>query len=168
MTDPIRTPLFPPALRRLAALAGGGRRAASDPRGKAAPAATGEQAAAAYRAAAAAAVAPSPPADPVPAAGFRLVRGPVDLRDGAMVERFLPDILGRALARAWVDPGFRARLSEDPKALLHDHDVHLPPAIWIETETGANGRPMIVVHERADDGRLRRLLYLQLVMVAGK
>lgn len=109
---------------------------------------------------------------PAPEAGaggdFRLVRNPVDLTDGRMVEEFLPDILGRALARSWVDGGFRARLTADPKALLQEHDVNLPATIRIETQIAANGRPMIVVHERQPDGGMRRLCYLQLVMLAGK
>ena len=113
-----------------------------------------------------------PRRSPAPEAGaggdFRLVRNPVDLTDGRMVEEFLPDILGRALARSWVDASFRARLTADPKALLQDHDVNLPATIRIETQMGANGRPMIVVHERQPDGGMRRLCYLQLVMLAGK
>lgn len=185
MTDPIRQPLISPMLRRMAVRAGA---ALAAPAGRARPSnapdamadhvviegrvdrsgAASAAAADAYRAADRSVPDNDASAGPDSADGFRLVSRPVDLRDGRMVERFLPDILGRALARSWVDPGFRARLAADPKALLQEFDVHLPGSIWISTETGANQRPMIVVHERQPDGSLRRLLYLQLVMLAGK
>ncbi len=185
MTDPLRPSLIAPSLRRLAARAGAamasqdGRRRAQAVQpvqadhvlieGQATPlggAGTGPEA---YRATAGSTGQARGPGPQAGAEGdFRLVRNPVDLTDGRMVERFLPDILGRALARSWVDGGFRDRLTEDPKALLADHEVYLPGSIWIETQTGSNGRPMIVVHERQPDGVLRRLLYLQLVMLAGK
>lgn len=182
MTDPLRPSLIAPSLRRLAARAGAAM-ASQDGRRRAQPAQTDHvviegQATSlggagtgpgAYRAASGSI---GQTGDPEPEAGaegdFRLVRNPVDLTDGRMVERFLPDILGRALARSWVDGGFRDRLTEDPKALLADHEVYLPGSIWIETQIGSNGRPMIVVHERQPDGGFRRLLYLQLVMLAGK
>ena len=187
MTDPLRPTLIAPSLRKIAARAGAAmapqavrRRAApaadeviiegraepvtsepgADPRPAASPGAR------AYREAAGG---PEPRHAPEAGSGeFRLVRNPVDLTDGRMVEEFLPDILGRALARSWVDGGFRARLTADPKRLLADHDVHLPGSIRIETQTGTNGRPLIVVHERQPDGTMRRLCYLQLVMLAGK
>lgn len=192
MPDPLRPSPLSPALRRLAARAGaalvpGARRDAraegaadhvviegtAEPVGPSVSGA-GITGAAAYRAAAGRrdraedAVPPEAAGDDRGTGGFRLVAAPVDLRNGEMVERFLPDILGRALARGWVDAEFRGRLVEDPKTLLLDHGVHLPGSIWIETQTGPNQRPMIVVHERQPDGRLRRLLYLQLVMLAGK
>lgn len=140
------------------------------PGGQADPPAGMASAAEAYRQAARAQTDPRRARAPEAGAGgdFRLVRSPVDLTDGRMVEEFLPDILGRALARSWVDAAFRARLAADPKALLLDHDVNLPATIRIETQTGTNGRPMIVVHERQPDGGMRRLCYLQLVMLAGK
>ena len=190
MTDPLRPTLIAPSLRKIAARAGAAiapqvtrRRSATAPdqviiEGRAEPldqTAAGDpgpasaRGAEAYRTAAQAAPRSRRSAPEAGAEGdFRLVRAPVDLTDGKMVEEFLPDILGRALARSWVDAGFRSRLTQDPKALLADHDVHLPGSIRIETQTGPNGRPLVVVHERQPDGGMRRLCYLQLVMLAGK
>lgn len=99
---------------------------------------------------------------------FTLVKRIVKLRDIKNVEKHLPEILGKALARAWVDRYFSVELMRDPKGLLHSHGVHLPDSISIETETAANERQRIVVYERQANGASRRLLYLQLVMMAGK
>lgn len=105
-------------------------------------------------------------------------RGPVDaelveeethLRNRMQVERRLPDILGRALARIWIDMSFRESFAEDPKGTLAEHGVHLPDTIEVEFETVGLRRPQVVVYETlpASQGR-RRLMYLQLVMLAGK
>ena len=100
--------------------------------------------------------------------GLALVRRAVGLRRTADVERYLPDILGRALARSWVDRAFSLALLRDPYGLLRAHQVHLPDTIDIRTETTDNGRQRVVVYERQANGTLRRLLYLQLVMMAGR
>lgn len=184
MTEPPRPSLMAPSLRKIVARTGAAfgprslrRRAAAQPdeaiiEGQAEAVPSDTMADAAARAYGPMRGAPrrSDPdmSEAPPERGFRLVRQPVDLTDGKMVEEFLPDILGRALARSWVDPVFRQCLTEDPKALLADHDVHLPGSIRIETQIGANGRPLVVVHERRPDGGMRRLCYLQLVMLAGK
>lgn len=109
-----------------------------------------------------------PRALPQGAGQFDLVAAPVDLFDLDDVERFLPDILGRALARAWVDRAFAQTLLGDPVAVLMRHGVRLPPDIFIETEMGQNGRQRIVVYQHITAAQPRRLLYLQLVMMAGK
>ena len=100
---------------------------------------------------------------------FDLVRHETHLRNRSQVERFLPDILGRALARIWIDTTFRLRFETDPKGTLSDYGVHLPEAISIDFVTEGTIRPQAVVYERtAPDAPRRRLLYLQLVMMAGK
>lgn len=98
---------------------------------------------------------------------FDLVSEDTALQDRAQVERFLPDILGRALARAWLDPAFRASLIRDPVATLAAHRIRLPASIRIDVVTEGQTRPMVVVSE-VIAGTARRLLYLQLVMVAGR
>jgi hypothetical protein len=98
---------------------------------------------------------------------FDLVSEDTALQDRAQVERFLPDILGRALARAWLDPTFRAALIRDPVATLAAHRIRLPASIRIDVVTEGQTRPMVVVSE-VIAGTARRLLYLQLVMVAGR
>jgi len=100
---------------------------------------------------------------------FELVAEETSLDDHAQIERFLPDILGRALARAWIDAGFRTAFCVNPKATLAAHRIRLPASIRIDVVTEGQTRPMVVVSETGLAGRpARRLLYLQLVMVAGK
>lgn len=104
-----------------------------------------------------------------PEAGeFQLVRHQVHLQDTKKVEKHLPDILGRALARGWIDKDFRLSLMRSPKQLLANYGVFLPDNITIRTETTENQRQRIVVYEAQPGGKQRRLLYLQLVMMAGK
>lgn len=98
---------------------------------------------------------------------FVLVDEETTLRDRAQVERHLPDILGRALARAWIDPVFRAGFSADPKGTLAAFRLHLPASIAIDVVSEGGGRPMVIVNDTALP-RPRRILYLQLVMVAGR
>lgn len=99
---------------------------------------------------------------------FGLVRHETYLRDTEQVKRFLPDILGRALARIWVDRHFREAFSADPLGTMAEYDVYLPKTIEVEFETEGVTRPRIVVYEQRDGKARRRLLYLQLVMKAGK
>ena len=100
---------------------------------------------------------------------FDLVQQETHLRNRSQVERFLPDILGRALARIWIDPMFRDRFSGDPKRTLAEYGVHLPETIHIDFVTEGSLRPQVVVMEQTrPDAPRRRLLYLQLVMMAGK
>lgn len=100
---------------------------------------------------------------------FDLVQQETHLRNRSQVERFLPDILGRALARIWIDPVFRDRFATDPKGTLSAFGVHLPDTIHIDFVTQGTLRPQVVVMEQTrPDAPRRRLLYLQLVMMAGK
>ena len=99
---------------------------------------------------------------------FDLVRFETRLKNRAQVESLLPDILGRALARIWIDPGFRKRFADDPKGTLAAYGVFLPDSITIDFLTLESLRPRVVVYEAvAPAGTRRRLLYLQLVMMAG-
>ena len=106
--------------------------------------------------------------DDAPDQTMNLVDDEVYLRNRTQVERYLPDILGRALARAWIDQTFRGRFTLDPVETLRDYDVHLPDSIDIEIETTETMRPRVVVYERGKTGRRTRLLYLQLAMMAGR
>ena len=98
-----------------------------------------------------------------------LVTAETSLGDRAQVEKYLPDILGRALARSWIDAAFRAAFAIDPVRTLAAHRIRLPDSIRIDVVTKGQTRPMVVVSEEGQlGGPARRLLYLQLVMVAGK
>lgn len=117
---------------------------------------------------------PVRPRLPVPVAaprgkpvGFDLVAEETVLADRAAVERLLPDIMGRALARAWIDAEFRADLMRNPKAVLAEHRLHLPANILLEVTRPDGSRPVAVVSE-VEGGRSRRILFLKLVMVAGR
>jgi hypothetical protein len=72
---------------------------------------------------------------PARARDYDLVRHETHLRNRAQVERYLPDILGRALARIWIDPQFRDRFAADPVGTLASYDVYLPDNIEIEFVT---------------------------------
>lgn len=98
---------------------------------------------------------------------FGLVRQATYLQDTDQVRRFLPDILGRALARIWIDRAFRERFGANPIGVMSDYDVHLPANIEVELVTEGVSRPRIVVYEKRMIGPRRRLLYLQMVMKAG-
>ena len=101
--------------------------------------------------------------------GFNLVRSRTTFENTSQIEKHLPDILGRALARSWIDPDFRNRFKSNPLKLLAQYNVFLPSNILIEYETKETTRPRIVVYEKPKYGLGRkRLLYLQLIMMAGK
>lgn len=107
------------------------------------------------------------PGQPDTQAAFALVRHSTDLQDIARVERHLPDILGRALARGWIDPAFSHELMADPKALLARYNVHLPASVSLVVEVTETGRQRIVVYDTPPGAARRRVMYLQLVMMAG-
>ena len=90
-----------------------------------------------------------------------------DERDG--IKKYLTDILGRALARIWIDPIFHTNFAQDPRAALVGAGVHLPDGLSIEFSKAVANRPKIIVYERQKNSNFKtRLLYLQLVMLAGK
>lgn len=100
---------------------------------------------------------------------YDLVKRETHLRNRAQVERHLPEILGRALARIWIDPHFRDRFAADPVGTLEYYDVYLPHTIEIDFVTEGTTRPQVVVYERTIRAMPRkRLLYLQLVLTAAK
>ncbi|MEL6550199.1 MAG: hypothetical protein AAFQ54_08120 [Pseudomonadota bacterium] len=99
---------------------------------------------------------------------FALVRRVTRLEDVPEVERHLPDILGRAMARSWIDAAFAKELARDPAGLLARYSVHLPESVALSVEHSAAERPRIVVTEILPGGQRRRLMYLQLVMMAGR
>jgi hypothetical protein len=99
---------------------------------------------------------------------FQLVRQETHLANVSQVERFLPDILGRALARCWIDKGFRQEFYLAPKDTLSDYHVHLPEDILVSGETDPGERSKVVVYEQRRGALPKRIMYLQLVMMAGR
>jgi hypothetical protein len=100
---------------------------------------------------------------------LKLVRDSIHLHDREEVRKYLPDILGRALARIWIDQNFAQSFATDPKRTLEEAGVFLPENMSIEFEKASSDRPKIIVFERQPNSKFRmRVLYLQLVMMAGK
>ena len=85
------------------------------------------------------------------------------------VRKFLPDILGRVLARIWIDVEFRLEFSANPQKTLEFNGVYLPEDMTIEFLKPNSDRPRIVVYEQKPNSKFKlRVLYLQLVMMAGR
>lgn len=100
---------------------------------------------------------------------FELVDGRVDLQNRDEVKERLPDILGRVLARAWLDKDFLEKFRENPLVVLANSGVHLPETMHIEFQKANSDRPKVVVFEQPENSKLKlRVFYLQLVMVAGR
>lgn len=115
---------------------------------------------------------PSPPAlrgDGQPVNPLQLVGNDVHLADREEVRNRLPDILGKALARIWIDPEFHAAFSRDPQATLEKNGVFLPDNMVVEFQKPDSDRPRLVVYEKKPHSKFKmRIFYLQLVMMAGR
>ena len=55
------------------------------------------------------------------------------------VRNLLPDILGKALARIWIDPAFHHEFATNPIAALAKNGVHLPENIVVEFQKQGQG-----------------------------
>ena len=85
------------------------------------------------------------------------------------VRNLLPDILGKVLARVWLDPSFHREFSLDPQLTLEKNGVFLPENMSIEFQKQDTDRPRIVVYEQRPGSKFKlRVFYLQLVMMAGR
>ena len=100
---------------------------------------------------------------------FELVDGSLKLRSREEVRSLLPDILGKVLARVWLDSSFHAEFSRDPQRTLEINGVFLPDNMSIEFQKQNTDRPRIVVFEQKPGSKFKmRIFYLQLVMMAGR
>ena len=100
---------------------------------------------------------------------YSLVSGNIHFETRDDVRSLLPDILGKVLARVWIDPIFHRSFSKDPQETLEKGGVFLPETMSIEFQKADSDRPRIVVYERRENSKFRlRVLYLQLVMMAGR
>ena len=61
-----------------------------------------------------------------------LVNEEVYLADKQAVREQLPDILGRVLARIWIDQNFHRSFSENPQKTLQLNGVFLPVSMEVE------------------------------------
>ena len=100
---------------------------------------------------------------------LELVAGNIHFETRDDVRSLLPDILGKVLARVWIDPVFHRSFSKDPQMTLEKGGVFLPESMSIEFQKADSDRPRIVVYEQKENSKFRlRVLYLQLVMMAGR
>ena len=100
---------------------------------------------------------------------FELVNGNIQLQTREDVRSLLPDILGKVLARVWLDPSFHREFSQDPQKTLESNGVFLPENMSIEFQKQNTDRPRIVVFEQKPGTKFKlRVFYLQLVMMAGR
>ena len=98
-----------------------------------------------------------------------LVSEELYLADRQAVREQLPDILGRVLARIWIDEKFNYDFSMNPRGTLEANGVFLPETMDVEFQKPNSSRPRIVVYERSRESKFRtRIFYLQLVMIAGR
>ena len=85
------------------------------------------------------------------------------------VKKYLPEILGRVLARTWIDENFKEVFKKDPVKTLSDNGVFLPEEMFLEFQKPDTKRPKIVVYERKGNSNLKvRVVQLQLIMMAGR
>jgi len=100
---------------------------------------------------------------------FELVNGNLKLTSRDEVRNLLPDILGKVLARVWLDSSFHREFSHDPQKTLEINGVFLPENMSIEFQKQNTDRPRIVVFEQKPNSKFKlRVFYLQLVMMAGR
>ena len=100
---------------------------------------------------------------------FSLVDETIYLSNRKDVQSILPDVLGRVLARIWIDAKFKDDFASDPQKTLEFNGVYLPEDMSIEFQKPNSDRPRIVVYEQRPNSRFKlRVLYLQLVMMAGR
>ena len=100
---------------------------------------------------------------------YNLVSDQVTFNSREDVRERLPDILGKALAMIWIDRDFADVFARDPQGTLEREGIVLPENMVIEFQKPGTDRPRIVVYERRPNSNFKlRVLYLQLVMMAGR
>ncbi len=100
---------------------------------------------------------------------YNLVNEGVRFKNREEVRERLPDILGKALAMIWIDKEFANVFARDPQKTLESEGIILPENMAIEFQKPGTDRPRVVVYEKRPNSNFRlRVLYLQLVMMAGR
>ena len=85
------------------------------------------------------------------------------------VKKYLPEILGRVLARIWIDEVFKEEFKKDPLKSLSRNGVFLPDEMFLEFQKPDTKRPKIVVYEKKGKSNFKvRVVQLQLIMMAGR
>jgi len=81
------------------------------------------------------------------------------------IQKYLPEVLGQALARTWIDKRFLDAFYNYPVEVLERGGVYLPDSVSVEFKKEKDQRPKVIVYENDKNSR-RKLLELKLVMVA--
>jgi len=87
------------------------------------------------------------------------------LESERQIQKYLPEVLGQALARTWIDKRFLDAFYEYPVEVLERGGVYLPSSVSVEFKKEKDQRPKVIVYEN-DKKSKRKLLELKLVMVA--
>ena len=100
---------------------------------------------------------------------LKLVDKNLYLQNREDVKKFLPDILGRVLARIWIDTSFKENFKSNPQSVLSENGVYLPDDMILEFQKPNSDRPKIIVYEKKSNSNFKvRVVQLQLVMLAGR
>ena len=89
----------------------------------------------------------------------------VILESSEQIQEFLPEVLGQALARAWIDKRFLEAFYSFPVEILERGGVYLPDHISVEFKKEQKSRPKVIVYENVNNIK-KKLLELKLIMVA--
>ena len=87
------------------------------------------------------------------------------LESEADIQKYLPDVLGQALARTWIDKRFLEAFYDYPIEILERGGVYLPDTIQLEFMKEEKSRPKVTVFEKSKKGR-KKIMELKLIMVA--
>ena len=102
-------------------------------------------------------------------ARYDLVPDQTTFKSREDVRERLPEILGKALALIWIDREFADIFARDPQGTLEREGIVLPENMAIEFQKPGTDRPRVVVYEKRPNSNFKlRILYLQLVMMAGR
>ena len=100
---------------------------------------------------------------------LQLVDKDLYLKNREDVKKYLPDILGRVLARIWIDKSFKENFKSNPNDVLNENGVFLPDDMILEFQKPNSDRPKIIVYEKKQNSNFKvRVVQLQLVMLAGR